>query len=159
MRIRKLQEKDNKKIEQIIKRSLESHQLNIPGTAYFDPYLGELSYYYENQPNACYWVIVEDTDEALGGVGIGPFGNHKGVGELQKLYLAEEVQGKGYGKKLMEVALEFAEKHYDYCYLETFESLEAASYLYEKYGFEKMEKPLSGSEHNACDAWYIKKLK
>ena len=30
--------------------------------------------------------------------------------------------------------------------------------LYEKYGFEKLEKPLSGSEHNACDAWFMKKL-
>ena len=119
MRIRKLQEKDNKKIETIIKQSLESHQLNIPGTAYFDPYLGELTHYYETQPDACYWVVVDDDDEVLGGVGIGPFGNHQGVGELQKLYLAPEAQGKGIGKKLMEVALEFAEKHYDYCYLET----------------------------------------
>lgn len=158
MRIREIQEKDNARIEAIIKRSLEAHQLNIPGTAYFDPYLGELSHYYETQPNAAYWIVVNEKDEAQGGVGIGPFGDHKAVGELQKLYLAPEVQGKGFGKKLIKIALEFAEKHYDYCYLETFESLETANHLYETFGFEKMDEPLTGSEHNACDAWYIKKL-
>ena len=34
MRIREIKEKDNQTIEKIIKRSLESFNLNIPGTAY-----------------------------------------------------------------------------------------------------------------------------
>lgn len=158
MRIRELQEKDNKMIEEIIKRSLESVNLNIPGTAYFDPYLGKLHQYYEAPANACYWVAVNAHDEVLGGVGIGPFGNHEGVGELQKLYLAPEAQGQGIAKELMKVALDFARKHYTYCYLETFESLLAANQLYMKFGFRELDKPLEGSEHNACDSWYIKQL-
>lgn len=158
MIIREIQEKDNQNMEAIIKQSLESVNLNIPGTAYFDPYLGKLSSYYDTQPQASYWVAVNDEDEAVGGVGIGPFGKHEGIGELQKLYLAPEAQGKGIAKKLMNIALEFASKHYTHCYLETFESLFQANHLYEKYGFKKLEQPLSGSEHNACDTWYIKEL-
>jgi putative acetyltransferase len=56
----------------------------------------------------------------------------------------------------MTTALQFARKHYSSCYLETFESLHAANSLYEKFGFERLQAPLSGSEHNACDTWYIK---
>lgn len=158
MQIREIEEKDNPKIEQIIKQSLESFHLNIPGTAYFDPYLGELAQFYEQEERAKYWVVVTEQDEAVGGVGIVPFGTHKDVGELQKLYVSPEHQGKGLAKRLMETALAFAKKHYTYCYLETFEKLEAANRLYEKFGFEKLEQPLEGSEHNACDTWYMKKL-
>lgn len=158
MQIRTIQEKDNKKIEAIIKQSLEFEKLNIAGTAYFDPYLGELYQFYQAEPAANYWVAAGENDEAVGGVGIGPFGNHAGIGELQKLYRAPAAKGQGIAKKLIQTALEFADKHYSQCYLETFESLTAANRLYEKFGFIKLEKPLSGSEHNACDAWYIKKL-
>lgn len=158
MPIREIETKDNKQMEKIIKHSLESVQLNIPGTAYFDPYLGQLTEFYQTQVNAKYWVAVNELDEVIGGVGIGPFGNHKGVSELQKLYLAAEAQGKGIAKELMKTALTFAEAHYDLCYLETFDSLHAANQLYIKFGFEQLKQPLSGSEHSACDSWYMKKL-
>lgn len=155
MYIREIKEKDNKHMEKIIKNSLESVQLNLPGTAYFDPYLGQLSSYYQAQPNAKYWVVVNQRDEAVGGVGIGPFGEHRGVGELQKLYLAPEAQGKGLAKQLMKTALAFAKEHYACCYLETFDALHAANQLYLQFGFEQLQKPLPGSEHNACDSWYM----
>lgn len=77
MQIREMKEKDNQRMEQIIKRSLESFNLNIPGTAYFDPQLSSLSQYYQQQPNAKYWVVVNDQDEVIGGVGIAPFGQKK----------------------------------------------------------------------------------
>lgn len=157
MHIREIEEKDNKIIEKIIKDSLELVQLNLPGTAYFDPYLGQLSHFYQTQPNAKYWVVVNEQDEAIGGVGIGPFGQHQKVAEIQKLYLAPEAQGKGLAKKLMEIALTFAEEYYDCCYLETFDALKAANTLYVKFGFEKRAEPLAASEHNACDSWYMKK--
>ena len=47
MRIREMEEKDNQKMEQIIKRSLESFNLDIPGTAYFDPQLSSLAQFYK----------------------------------------------------------------------------------------------------------------
>ena len=158
MQIREIEEKDNKTMEQIIKRSLESFNLNIPGTAYFDPQLGSLAQFYKQQSNAKYWVVVNEQDEVVGGVGIAPFGLKMGVCELQKLYITPEAQGMGLSRELMKVALDFAKDHYTYCYLETLKKLQAANLLYIKLGFQPLERPLDGSEHNAMDAWYIKEL-
>jgi len=57
MRIREMEEKDNQKIEQIIKNSLESYHLNIPGTAYFDPQLSRLTQFYMEQSNAKFGLL------------------------------------------------------------------------------------------------------
>lgn len=158
MRIREIEERDNKTVEQIIKRSLESFDLNIPGTAYFDPQLGSLAQFYKQHSNAKYWVLVNEQDEVVGGVGIAPFGLKKGVCELQKLYITSEAQGMGLSKELMQVALDFAKQHYTYCYLETLKKLQTANLLYTKLGFQQLERPLEGSEHGAMDAWYLKEL-
>lgn len=158
MQIREITEKDNQIIERIIKRSLESFNLNIPGTAYFDPQLSSLAQYYKEQPNSKYWVVVNEQKEVVGGVGIAPFGQEPGICELQKLYVAPEAQGRGLSKDLMKVALSFAKEHYTHCYLETLIKLQAANLLYTKFGFQQLERPLDGSEHNATDAWFIKDL-
>lgn len=158
MQIREIEEKDNETMEQIIKRSLESFQLNIPGTAYFDPQLGYLAQFYKRQSNAKYWVVVNNQDEVVGGVGIAPFGLKTGICELQKLYIKPEAQGMGLSRELMKVALDFAKEHYRCCYLETLKKLKVANLLYIKLGFQQLERPLDGSEHNAMDAWYIKEL-
>lgn len=158
MQIREIQDKDNQAIERIIKRSLESCRLNIPGTAYFDPQLGSLAQFYNELPHAKYWVAVNEQDEVTGGVGIAPFGGKTGICELQKLYIRPEDQGKGLSRELMKAALGFAAEHYTHCYLETLKKLRTANLLYIKLGFERLEKPLDGSEHSAMDAWYIKEL-
>ncbi|WP_077215308.1 GNAT family N-acetyltransferase [Bacillus dakarensis] len=158
MLIREIEEKDNQTIEEIIKTSLESFNLNIPGTAYFDPQLSSLAQFYKEQYNAKYWVAVNDQDEVVGGVGIAPFGQKRGICELQKLYITPEAQGTGLSKQLMNAALDFAKKHYTHCYLETLKKLEVANLLYTKLGFKQLERPLDGSEHGAMDAWYIKEL-
>lgn len=158
MEIREIEEKDNKVMEQIIKCSLESFGLDIPGTAYFDPQLSSLAEFYKEQSKANYWVVVNEENEVVGGVGIGPFGEKPGIGELQKLYVTPGAQGKGLAKKLMKVALDFAKKHYTYCYIETSHKLQAANRLYSKFGFCELDKPLEGSEHKTMDRWYIKKF-
>lgn len=158
MQIREIEEKDNKTMEKIIKRSLESFDLDIPGTAYFDPQLGVLAQFYKQQPNAKYWVAVNEQDEVAGGVGIAPFGLDTGICELQKLYITPAAQGMGLSRELMKAALDFARKHYTYCYLETLKKLQTAHLLYSKLGFQPLERPLDGSEHNAMDAWFIKEL-
>lgn len=157
MIIREIQKEDNAKIKEIIQDSLKALGLAIPGTAYFDPQLSDLHYYYNHLKHAQYWVV-EIEEEVVGGVGIAPFNEPDHVCELQKLYLSEKAQGYGMGKKLMETALSFASKHYAKCYLETKHELKTACILYEKFGFNLLDKPLSGSEHSAMDAWYIKQL-
>lgn len=158
MQIREIEVKDNQTMEQIIKRSLESFNLNIPGTAYFDPQLSSLAQFYKEQSNAKYWVAVNEQDEVVGGVGIAPYGENTEICELQKLYITPKAQGRGLSKELMTVALNFAKEHYTHCYLETMKKLQTANFLYSKLGFQQLERPLEGSEHSRMDAWYIKEL-
>lgn len=155
MVIREMTKEDNAKVKGIIQDSLKSLGLAIPGTAYFDPQLNDLHQYYNNLKHANYWVV-EMEGEVVGGIGIAPFNEHDKVCELQKLYLSPTVQGLGLSNKLMETALSFASKHYQKCYLETIHELKTACKLYEKFGFTLLHEPLSGSEHSAMDAWYIK---
>lgn len=118
MIIRSITPRDDAVIRDIIRRSLESHGLDIPGSAYFDPQLGELSRFYASLSPAHYWVAELD-GRVVGGVGIAPFGDAGGVCELQKLYLDATAQGLGLSRRLMDVALDFATAHYTQCYLET----------------------------------------
>lgn len=101
---------------------------------------------------------MNEQDEVVGGVGIAPFGQKTGICELQKLYITPKAQGMGLSKELMKAALDFAKEHYTYCYLETMKKLQKANLLYSKLGFQQLDKPIEGSEHNVMDAWYLKKL-
>ena len=157
LNIRKIQPADNQTIKKVIQTSLEKHGLNIPGTAYFDPQLGDLYGYYNGIPNAAYWVV-ELNGVVVGGIGIAPYDTANSICELQKFYLDDAAQGKGYGKQLMEAALSFAKTHYKQCYLETMHDLKTACILYKKYGFQLLDAPLPGSEHSTMDAWYLKDL-
>jgi putative acetyltransferase len=49
MQIREIEVREIQTMEQIIKRSLESFNLDIPGTAYFDPQLSNLAQFYKEQ--------------------------------------------------------------------------------------------------------------
>ncbi|GMA48149.1 GNAT family N-acetyltransferase [Tetragenococcus muriaticus] len=157
MIIRTLQEADNKQLAQLIQSSLISAGLDKPGTAYFDPYLQQLSFYYSQLTDAQYWVI-EQQNKIIGGVGIAPLEDIPEICELQKLYVDSNFQGQGFSKKLMSIALGFAAQHYQGCYLETHTSLTNAWHLYEKYGFKLLNQPLIESDHSAMDLWYCKKL-
>ncbi|GEK90327.1 putative acetyltransferase [Alkalibacterium putridalgicola] len=154
--LRKIAEKDNQAVGEIVQESLKSRGLNLPGTAYFDPHLFSLYAYYQ-EPKRAYWVL-EEEGKIVGGCGIGSFGESETVGELQKLYIRDEAQGKGYAHVLMKQALAFAEEHYEAVYIDTFASLKEANRLYEKYGFVKLSEPIGGSEHNACDTWFLKEF-
>lgn len=158
MEIREIRATDNQAIQKVIQNSLEKLGLNIPGTAYFDPHLGNLYGYYSNLEHAKYWVFDMDGD-VVGGIGIAPFDEANHICELQKLYLNDRTKGLGLGKKLIETALMYAKKHYNHCYLETMHDLKTACVLYEKFGSDLLNSPLPGSEHSTMDAWYIKTLK
>ncbi|MFD1901821.1 GNAT family N-acetyltransferase [Enterococcus termitis] len=157
MIIREILPKDDKAIKHLIKATLESFDLAIAGTAYFDPELEQLSQYYARQTNGTYWVV-EINDEIIGGCGIAPFDMNRKICELQKLYLDPKAQGQGIAKVLMKTALSYAQNYYDYCYLETMNKMDKANSLYRSFGFTKLNEPLVGSVHSVMDVWYLKKL-
>ena len=157
-KIREIEEKDNKDIENIIRTCLIEFGANHDGTAWADPDLGRFSEIYNTEGNK-YWVAIDENDKLVGGVGIGKLEGVEGVCELQKMYCVPEARGTGVAHKLMEIALIYAKKYYSRCYLETLENMVAAQKLYEKYGFTRIYEPLVKTEHFACDVRYIKELK
>lgn len=156
---RKIETADNAKIVQIIRSNLEKLHLNVPGTAYFDPELENLSNYYNSKPDKrIYFIALDEDGQIVGGVGIAEFDGIDGCAELQKLYLDDSAKGKGYGKELMQTAENWARSAgYEKLYLETHTNLSAALNLYEKMGFKQVEKPCK-TQHNVMNRFYLKKL-
>ncbi|MGN7166440.1 GNAT family N-acetyltransferase [Paenibacillus cellulositrophicus] len=156
MIIREIEEKDNKPVEQLIRTCLIEFGANKPGTAWADPDLG--NFYHVYRPEGSKYWVAEDEGRIAAGCGIGPVPGFPHICELQKMYAYQETRGTGIAAELLRVALDFAKEHYEQCYLETFHNMTAANKFYLKHGFVPMDKPLSATEHFACDAWYIKTL-
>lgn len=156
-RIREIEQKDNAAVENLIRVCLLEFGGNREGLAWCDPDLGRFSEIY-NKEGFKYWVAEDADGKILGGTGIGGLDDKNEVCELQKMYCFKEARGTGIAHELMRIALEYAKKYYNKCYLETLSNMIAANKFYIKYGFEKLEKPYLETEHFACDVWYIKDL-
>ncbi len=158
MTLRYIQPADDPVIYTIIRTALTEYGGDIPGTAWSDPQLKSLSEWYA-QPRRAYWVV-EHQGVVVGGGGVGPLqGEAANVGELQKMYLAKEARGQGFGKRLIERILEEARlMGYDYCYLETLPAMTLATHLYEASGFRRLDAPMGNTGHHECGLCYGKDL-
>ena len=156
---RKLEAKYDAQIAKIIRTNLERFHLNVPGTVYFDPELDHLSEFYDANPEKrAYFVVLDDQEQVIGGIGIAEFSGIPNCAELQKLYLDDSAKGKGYSKELIRLAETWARAAgYQNFYLETHTNLEVARKLYEKMGFAEIEKP-SMVQHGTMDHFYLKEL-
>lgn len=156
---RELETADNASLAGIIRSNLEKYHLDIPGTAYYDAQLDNLSEYYSACPEKrIYMIAYDEENRVIGGVGIAEYESVPGCAELQKLYLVEEYKGLGYGKKLVELAEKKAgELGYTEIYLETHTNLQEAISLYEKMNYEKQERPLN-AVHSTMDCFFHKLL-
>ena len=154
--IRKIEKKDNKVIENIIRSCLVEFGGDHEGTAWADPDLGRFSEIYDVH-GRCYWVAEDESGKVVGGAGIGELTDD--ICELQKMYLLKEARGTGVANRLMKIALAFAGQYYGKCYLETLESMRAAQKFYEKSGFHRVYEPVVKTEHYCCDVRYLIDLK
>jgi hypothetical protein len=59
MRFEKIREEYDAPLAALIRRSLKSARLDVPGTAYYDPELDHLSGYYQ-RPGREYFLLLED---------------------------------------------------------------------------------------------------
>ena len=156
---RKIETVDDARISQIIRSNLEKLHLDIPGTAYFDPELNHLSGYYNSKPDKrVYFIALNEDGQAAGGAGITEFDGIDDCAEFQKLYLDDSVKGKGYGKDLMRLTEDWARSAgYKKLYLETHTNFSVALKLYEKMGFQRIEKP-TFTQHSTMNRFYLKRL-
>ncbi|MDP3352465.1 MAG: GNAT family N-acetyltransferase [Flavobacteriaceae bacterium] len=156
--IREISIDDNPKIAQVIRDVLTEFGVPKVGTAYADVALDMMYQTYDIE-KATYF-IVEVDGEVFGGAGIKQLDNFEGnVCELQKMYFSSKIRGLGIGQKLMKVCLEKAKEFgFEKCYLETMPYMTDAQKLYQKVGFDYLDKPMGDTGHYSCPIWMLKKL-
>lgn len=158
MVIREIRPKDNEQVAKLIRKVLEDFGVPKVGSAYADKALDDMYSTY-NVPKATYFVV-EDKGRILGCAGIAQLDNYEGnVCELQKMYVLDELRGKGIGSKMLSMCLDKAREFgFEKCYLETMPYMEAAQKLYQKNGFEYIDAPLGNTGHYSCPVWMLKEL-
>lgn len=156
--VRKLEQKDNPALAEIIRNSLAEHGANKPGTVFFDPTTDDLNRLFQ-EPGSWYFVA-ELNGKVLGGSGIFPStGLPKDTCELVKMYLLPEARHIGLGRKLIGMCLDKAKENgYAQVYLETLPELKQAVKVYEKFGFTYLNGPMGNTGHFGCNVWMIHDL-
>ena len=158
IQIRNIEPSDNIAIAAVIRNALAEFGANKPGTVFFDPTTDHLFELFK-APGSVYFVA-EKNGIILGGCGIFPTeALPENTCELVKLYLDKAVRGTGLGKALLLKAMDWAKNNgYEQVYLESMPELSKAVSIYEKVGFEKLNRALGNSGHCGCDIWMLKKL-
>lgn len=157
--IRKNKREDNEILAKIIRTSFHDFDVKATcGTVYTDPTTDDLFSLFQTERSAL--VVAEENGVILGCCGIFPTENlPENTTELVKFYLTKEARGKGIGKLLMEKCFDKAkELGYQQVYLESLPEFNKAVSIYEKQGFQYLEKALGNSGHSGCNLWMIKKL-
>lgn len=156
--LRRIQEKDNATLATIIRTTLEEFGANHPGTVYFDKETDHMFKIFE-QPGSWYFVA-ERNNEIWGGAGIFPTpGLPFGTCELVKMYLLPAARGTGLGNFMLQQCMQKArDLGYQFMYLETMPELTAAVPMYEKNGFQYLDKPMGNSGHFGCAIQMLRAL-
>ena len=158
MEFREICKDDDTALAHIIRTNLKAHKLDIPGTAYFDSNLDHLSDFYLGDKTERFYLIALEEEKVVGGIGLAKLDFFDDCAELQKLYLADSVKGRGFGYTLISMIEDKArELGYKQMYLETHTNLSAAIHVYVKSGYKAIEKP-AGVVHATMDKFFIKQL-
>ena len=155
---RKIEQKDNVKVAKLIRGILLEHELNQPGTVYFDPSTDALFELFQAE-NSSYF-IAEKSNEIIGACGIFPTeGLPESHIELVKFHVHADFRGNSIGKKLMELSLDEAKKlGFKKVYLESLPELKKAVGMYESFGFKHIPERLGNSGHFACNILMLKTI-
>lgn len=156
--IRPIEIRENIAIAEIINATLNEYGADVPGTAFSVPSVNHMFEAYQSD-NSAYFIAEENLNVARG-CGIAPLAsNGNNTAELQKMYVAKGFPGRGIGKRLMEVCIEFAYlNNYAGIYLETLPHMKEAGRLYSGFGFTYLSKRMGKTGHNACHVWMYKEL-
>ncbi len=128
------------------------------GTTYEDAELNCMFETYNVKKAACFVVTVDE--QVKGCAAIGPLPKcAPATCELQKMYFAPSLRGKGIGKKMLQICLKYAKRTgYRECYLETMTYMKAAQSMYKKAGFTYLKQAMGNTGHYECSVWMLKKL-
>jgi putative acetyltransferase len=156
--IRKITKEDNRAMANIIRTVMPEFGASGQGFAIHDNEVDSMFEAY-TQPRCAYYVCAIE-GMVVGGGGIGPLaGGDENICELKKMYFLPAGRGKGFGKQVLLQCLKAARNiGFEFCYLETFNTMQDAMRLYEKAGFKKIPGPLGNTGHFACDTFYLIEL-
>lgn len=157
IKIRPIEKQDNPFVAAIIRKSLESYDLDLPGTSYFDESLDNLYEHYQKLPKSAYYVL-ELNGRIIGCGGFGQIKDKFLVAELQKLYLKSDYLQQGYGKRLFDIIYQESKKlGYQGLYIESSDKLREALGFYKRQGFVALNRPLEemGQGHFTMNQWMI----
>jgi putative acetyltransferase len=156
--IRTIEARDDAAMAAVIRTVMTEYGATGAGFSINDPEVDFLSRAYA-APRSAFFVI-EIGGSVVGGAGIAPLaGGDADTCELRKMYFLPQARGLGWGNALLSRCLEVARGFgFTRCYLETLARMTEAARLYERHGFERVERPLGTTGHFTCDRWYQRKL-
>ena len=142
MELRPAGNHDRPAVERLVFGTLREFNL-APDPADTDADLRDIEAAYKKR-GGCFEVLVTDTGEIVGTVGLYPIS--KSTCELRKMYLDKSIRGQGHGGRLLEHAMARArELGFTRVILETANVLKAAVALYERHGFKEYV-----ADHKSC---------
>jgi putative acetyltransferase len=156
--LRPLESKDNSAVRNIIRTVMPEFGASGQGFAIHDQEVEDMYAAY-TKPRCAYFVW-EENGKIFGGGGVAPLqGGDANTCELKKMYFLPEGRGKGLGQSVLTACIKAAKSlGYQYCYLETFNTMKSAMKLYEKNGFQKIPGPRGNTGHFSCDVFYQLKI-
>lgn len=157
--IRPIIQDDDPHLARIITDVLISFGAVGDGYACADPEIWEMYATYTRLGYG-YWVVSDVFNRAMGGGGFGALdGGEDEICEIQKMYFEPIVRGLGYGRQILEMAVNGARvSGYKYAYLETLPDMHTAQKLYSSLGFKYLDAPMGNTGHHRCPVWMGLKL-
>lgn len=158
MIIREIQPKDDSSVAKMIRNVFLEYNAQQEGTVHSDPTTDHLSTTFDVKDAILF--VAEENGIIEGCCGIFPTkGLPMGYIEIVKFYVSNAIRGKGIGKQLFQLceaaAIDFG---YQQLYLESMDDFSEAVRIYEKIGFNRIQKPLGNTGHFGCDIWMTKNL-
>ncbi len=170
--VRPIAAKDRDGVARLIRTVMPEFGANGPGFAILDPEVADMFGAYKGKRSA-YWVVEtvgnnnnktsktkKDVRSVVGGGGFAPLvGGDYATCELRKMYFLPEVRGLGIGQEILTKCIEGARRAgFSRMYIETLTNMTQAKALYERNGFQRMERPLGSTGHFGCNSFYARNL-
>lgn len=150
--IRPVEARDVPAVIELITTTLAEFGLEFGKGSTTDDELHQLPDSYRSRGGA-FWIAARG-DELLGTCGLFPLAS--GTYELRKMYLRTAVRGLGLGKRLLDVAVEWARaRRGTRIVLDTVEEMTAAISFYEAHGFVRDDCQIRGSR---CTRGYARSI-
>ena len=163
--IRPIRSGDRAAMARLIRIVMPEFGAKGPGFAINDPEVDDMFGAYQGKRSG-YFVVTRKgerprSEVVVGGGGYAPLaGGDRATCELRKMYFMPEVRGLGLGQRVLGECLAGARRAgFRRMYLETLAAMSQARALYERNGFQRLERPMGATGHFGCNSFYIRDLR